>query len=82
VSVRNKRSAKAARRTDRARKDRQEANGYHGSDLAFVHSLPELADLAERGERLPCGCDAHDLLHGMLTGDGWEELLRCGVCHG
>jgi len=66
MSARNTRAAKAARRKDRARKDRQQAD--HG-DLTAVHSLPELVDLAERGETLPCGCDAHQLLHEMLNVD-------------
>jgi hypothetical protein len=29
--------------------------------------MPELMDLAERGERLPCWCDAHALLHELLV---------------
>jgi len=74
VSARNKRSAKAARRKDRARRDRL-SNG-HGDrlndSLADVHSLDELVSLAERGATLPCGCDAHALLHEMLTDPGDE----------
>jgi len=34
--------------------------------LTDVHSYDELVGLAERGETLPCGCDAHQLLHEML----------------
>lgn len=72
MSVRNKRSAKAARRHDRTRRDQRHQNmsGTHVDGLVEVHSLPELADLAERGATLPCGCDAHHLLNS----DGWQVL--------
>ena len=30
--------------------------------------MPELMDFDQRGERLPCGCDAHALLHELLAG--------------
>jgi hypothetical protein len=32
-----------------------------------VQSWDELVALAHRGEQLPCGCDAHALLHKMLS---------------
>lgn len=62
MSTRNTRAAKAARRKDRARR-RLAA----GESLADFHTLDELIGLAERGARLSCGCDAHQLLHEFLA---------------
>lgn len=64
MSARNKRSAKAARRQERAaRRTAVASSGPTGDDLVRVQSYDELVGQAERGERLPCGCDAHELLH-------------------
>jgi hypothetical protein len=66
MSKRNTREAKARRRAEREAR----ANRSHGSDLVDVRSWAEVADMAQRGETLPCGCDAHELLHS----DGWQTL--------
>jgi hypothetical protein len=61
----------AARRKDRAREDRKVTergiSAQFGSPLVEVHSISELMDFPEHGEPLPCGCDAHSLLHEMLV---------------
>jgi hypothetical protein len=63
VSKRNSKAGKARRRAERARQveDHQDLG-----DLVEVQSLAEVEALARRGECLPCGCDAHELLHEML----------------
>jgi hypothetical protein len=69
MSKRNSRAAKARRRQDRV-----QANRSHGNDsddgLVQVQAYDELVGQAERGETLPCGCDAHELLHS----DGRQML--------
>jgi hypothetical protein len=67
VSKRNTRTAKASRRKERARSAELP---YWDDSLADVHSMPELVGMAERGETLPCGCDAHQLLHS----GGWHTF--------
>jgi hypothetical protein len=62
MSRRNSREGKARRRAERAAQRDQQ----HIADLADVHSYDELVRLAEAGETLPCGCDAHALLHDLL----------------
>lgn len=69
MSARNTRAAKAARRKDRARREANSHNVRDADSLVDVHSYDELVSLAERGDRLPCGCDAHELLHKMLASD-------------
>ena len=72
MSKRNSRQAKASRRKARASHD--EANRSHGNDsgddLVRVQTYDEFVGQAERGETLPCGCDAHELLHS----DGWQSF--------
>lgn len=71
MSRRNSREAKARRRAERA--SRQAAH-------AEMHSLAEVAAAAERGEVLPCGCDAAGLLaevrqiEGGVLPPGWHDL--------
>jgi hypothetical protein len=66
MSKRNTREAKARRRAERA------ARKVHPSrELATVQPvdgqyMAELARQAEAGETLPCGCDAHQMLHDVL----------------
>ena len=75
MSRRNSHDAKRQRRAEReahhAAAARDRAAGLPSAE---IHELDEMYDLAARGERLPCGCDAHELLHSMQTGDGWERL--------
>lgn len=52
------------------RRSRGEAFQPESDSLVDVHTHDELVGLAERGEALPCGCDAHQLLHG----GGWQRL--------
>lgn len=71
MSKRNTHDAKAARRAAREKiHARAAADITAGLPSVDIHDGDELADLAARGERLPCGCDAHELLHG----GGWERL--------
>ena len=67
MSKRNSKVAKAARRAGR---EAARANLHTPEPLVTVRSFGELVDAAEHGETLPCGCNAHELLHG----DGWEEI--------
>lgn len=71
MSKRNTKAAKARRRADRARREQarceqaaRQARSF--APLVDVQSLNELVVAAGHGERLPCGCDAHELLHDML----------------
>lgn len=65
MSRRNSREGKARRRAQRA------ANRQHAADLTDVRSLDEVITLAHAGEKLPCGCDAHEMLHEVLEiGEG------------
>jgi len=41
-----------------------------GDGLVHVQEFGHLVGQAERGETLPCGCDAHQLLHG----GGWHTF--------
>lgn len=67
MSARNTRVAKAARRQQRAVRSASVASREPTADgLVQVQLYDELAGQAERGETLPCGCDAHQLLHDML----------------
>lgn len=66
MSRRNSREAKALRRADRAAHRDQVDNRL----LVQVHLGDELMLQAERGETLPCGCDARDLLHSP----GWHTV--------
>ena len=78
MSKRNRRDVKARRRKERA--DRAADGALYDPDgLVRVQALPELMGMAERGETLECGCDAHELLHGMLSGDEGEDLDACEV---
>jgi hypothetical protein len=68
MSKRNSREAKARRRAERAARKGQ-ATPVDGDDLVDVKTMPELIAMAERGETMQCGCDAHALLHEMLGTD-------------
>ena len=62
MSARNTRAAKAARRKDRARRN-SERPAADPDGLVQIQSWDELTSTAGRGGTLPCGCDAHELLH-------------------
>lgn len=70
MSRRNSREGKARRRAERA----------VSQPSAEVHDFDEMVALAERGERMPCGCDAHQLLHEYLEIEagrippGWQAV--------
>jgi hypothetical protein len=66
MSKRNSREAKARRRAERA----EHRDQMNARELADVRSWADVADMAQRGETLPCGCDAHELLHSP----GWHTL--------
>jgi hypothetical protein len=67
MSKRNSREAKARRRSERAGR---RTGADSEQQLVDVRPWPEIVDMAQRGETLPCGCDAHELLHS----DGWQML--------
>jgi hypothetical protein len=70
MSRRNTREAKARRRADReARADQPDTPG-----LVQVQPWDELVGQAQRGETLTCGCDAHDVVHDLLRGGGWQAF--------
>ena len=64
MSKRNTRAAKARRRAQRVARKPLRPEFHADVD---VQSWDELVALAHRGEQLPCGCDAHALLHKMLS---------------
>lgn len=67
MSKRNSPAAKARRRAERVTRQHRPADRTSTAlDLVDVQSLDQLADAACHGERLPCGCDAHDLMRDML----------------
>lgn len=67
MSKRNNRNEKARRRQERTARD---ASRPDPAELVQVQSYDELVGQAERGEMLPCGCDAHQLLHS----GGWHTF--------
>ena len=71
MSARNTQLAEIARQKDQAGKDREvterRISAEYGSPLPEVHSMSELMDCVAHDKRLPCGCDAHGLLHQMLS---------------
>lgn len=72
MSARNSRAAKAARRKVRARRDgeRPAVREFDPDGLVQIQTWDEVTSAAGRGETLPCGCDAHQLLHS----GGWRSL--------
>lgn len=52
------------------RRSQREAFQPESDELVHVQEFGELVGQAERGETLPCGCDAHSLLHG----GGWHQF--------
>jgi len=74
MSKRNTKAAKARRRAQRAQAARRPPEpDLHA--LVDVKSWDELVGLAHRGECLPCGCDAHALLHRMLRERGPRTMI-------
>jgi hypothetical protein len=77
MSKRNSREAKARRRAERAQRDA--ARG----DLVEVHAIEDVAALADRGEPMPCGCDAAEYLvaaEAFARGEippGWQRFSDC-----
>lgn len=67
MSKRNSHEAKAARRAAREIHDQAAADIAAGRPAVDIHGMDELTELADRGERLPCGCNAHDLFGGLLA---------------
>lgn len=72
MSRRNSREGKAKRRAERAERRkllddpaRLVSVTLSADGSTDVRSLDELARMAERGERLPCGCDARQHLDEM-----------------
>jgi hypothetical protein len=78
MSKRNSRAAKARRREDRPTEN--PSQDVTGLPLVEVTPVDELVELARRGERLPCGCDAHKLLHDAIDAGagylppGWQRF--------
>ena len=66
MSKRNSHAAKAARRAAREVHAQAAADTAAGRPAVDIHGLAEVTELAKRGERMPCGCDAHEMLHEML----------------
>jgi hypothetical protein len=80
MSRANSRAAKARRRLERQQRDDAVDPVQHPGFDADVMTLDELTDAATRGDTLPCGCDAHELLHDQLEIEaghlppGWQEF--------
>lgn len=61
-------ASRAKRAGSRRNWERRQAD--RRDPLVQVQMYDELVGQAERGETLPCGCDAHQLLHG----GGWHTF--------
>lgn len=84
MSKRNTRAGKARRRRQREVSElsvrKSPLRGVNLTPESDITSIGELVELAERGETLPCGCDAHAMLHDALAvqaghlPDGWQRF--------